>query len=143
MLFAFGDDAQPLPETVRVLDEIVTDYIIETCHAAAQNAALAHRAKIKIDDFKFAMRRDTEKLGKMTEMLAKKKQLDASKKQFDTGEVAPEWGPAAGKRGVKRALAEQSEVDGKGKKAKKTKKSKAAKSKISAADDGDDDMDED
>ena len=29
-LLAFGDNDYPLPETVRVLDEIITDYIIGT-----------------------------------------------------------------------------------------------------------------
>ena len=59
LLFAYGD-TDPLPETIRCLDEIVTDFIIETCHTAAASATYAHRAKIKVDDFKFASTQGSE-----------------------------------------------------------------------------------
>ncbi|KAF2013965.1 transcription initiation factor IID, 18 kDa subunit, partial [Aaosphaeria arxii CBS 175.79] len=85
-LIAFGDDDQPLTETVKCLDEIVTDYIIETCHEAASVAHHARRAKIKLDDFKFMLRRDTAKLGRVSEMLETDKELKRKRKAFDTDE---------------------------------------------------------
>ncbi|KAF2004876.1 TFIID-18kDa-domain-containing protein [Amniculicola lignicola CBS 123094] len=85
-LIAFGDDDKPLPETIKVLDEIVTDFIIETCHEAAAVAHHARRAKIKLDDFKFMLRRDTAKLGRMMEMLDKEKSLKHARKAFETDE---------------------------------------------------------
>ncbi|RAR04489.1 transcription factor tfiid complex subunit taf13 [Stemphylium lycopersici] len=87
-LLAFGDNDYPLPETVRVLDEIITDYIIETCHEAASVAHHARRAKIKLDDFKFMLRRDTSKLGRVSEMLETDKELKRKRKAFDTDEGA-------------------------------------------------------
>jgi transcription initiation factor TFIID subunit 13 len=87
-LLAFGDNDYPLPETVRVLDEIVTDYIIETCHEAASVAHHARRAKIKLDDFKFMLRRDTVKLGRVSDMLETDKELKRKRKAFDTDEGA-------------------------------------------------------
>lgn len=87
-LIAFGDDDHPLPETVKCLDEIVTDYIIETCHEAASVAHHARRAKIKLDDFKFMLRRDTTKLGRVSEMLETDKELKRKRKAFDTDEGA-------------------------------------------------------
>ncbi|KAJ6201688.1 transcription initiation factor IID, 18kD subunit-domain-containing protein [Bipolaris maydis] len=87
-LLAFGDNDYPLPETVRVLDEIITDYIIETCHEAASVAHHARRAKIKLDDFKFMLRRDTGKLGRVSEMLETDKELKRKRKAFDTDEGA-------------------------------------------------------
>lgn len=87
-LLAFGDNDRPLPETVRVLDEIITDYIIETCHEAAAVAHHARRAKIKLDDFKFMLRRDTGKLGRVSEMLETDKELKRKRKAFDTDEGA-------------------------------------------------------
>jgi transcription initiation factor TFIID subunit 13 len=80
-LLAFGDNDYPLPETVRVLDEIVTDYIIESCHEAAAVAHHARRAKIKLDDFKFMLRRDTGKLGRVSEMLETDKELKRKRKK--------------------------------------------------------------
>ncbi|KAF1849708.1 TFIID-18kDa-domain-containing protein [Cucurbitaria berberidis CBS 394.84] len=87
-LLAFGDNDYPLPETVRILDEIITDYIIETCHEAASVAHHARRAKIKLDDFKFMLRRDTGKLGRVSEMLETDKELKRKRKAFDTDEGA-------------------------------------------------------
>ncbi|KAH8726172.1 transcription initiation factor IID, 18kD subunit-domain-containing protein [Phaeosphaeriaceae sp. PMI808] len=87
-LLAFGDNDYPLPETVRVLDEIITDYIIETCHEAASVAHHARRAKIKLDDFKFMLRRDTGKLGRVSDMLETDKELKRKRKAFDTDEGA-------------------------------------------------------
>ena len=36
-LFAFGDDRHPLPETVKVLDEIITEYV---CHNFSRAVSL-------------------------------------------------------------------------------------------------------
>ncbi|KAF2635153.1 TFIID-18kDa-domain-containing protein [Massarina eburnea CBS 473.64] len=87
-LIAYGDSDTPLPTTIRALDEIVTDYIIETCHEAAAVAHHARRQKIKLDDFKFMLRRDTQKLGRVSEMLETDKDLKRKRKAFDTDEGA-------------------------------------------------------
>ena len=85
-LYAFGDDQDPLPETVRVLDEIVTDFIIETCHQAARSATYSNRQKIKVDDFKFAIRNNPAMLGRVQELLGMDKELREARKQFDVPE---------------------------------------------------------
>ena len=86
LLYAFGDDQDPLPETVRVLDEIVTDFIIETCHQAARSATYSNRQKIKVDDFKFAIRGNEAMLGRVQELLGMDKELKEARKQFDMAE---------------------------------------------------------
>ena len=86
LLYGFGDDVNPLPETVRVLDDIVSDFIIETCHGAAQAAQISGRQKIKVDDFKFAIRKNEEMLGRVQELLGMDRELKEARKQFDTGE---------------------------------------------------------
>jgi transcription initiation factor TFIID subunit 13 len=125
-LLAFGDNDYPLPETVRVLDEIVTDYIIESCHEAAAVAHHARRAKIKLDDFKFMLRRDTGKLGRVSEMLETDKELKRKRKAFDTDEGAV----------LQKGDAKEDEVEQKrggeeeGRKKKKKKKEKVKKEKF-------------
>lgn len=74
---------QPYPETLRVLDEIVTDYIIETSHSALQIAAYAGRAKLKLPDFEWVLRRDRKKLGRAQEMRRKMKRIAEEKKGAD------------------------------------------------------------
>ncbi|KAJ5160533.1 Transcription initiation factor TFIID subunit 13 [Penicillium canariense] len=104
LLLAYGDPSphpsfpsEPLPETVRVLDEIVTDFILELCHGAAQVAHHARRQKIKVDDFRFALRRDPNKLGRVQELLRMERELKEARKAFDQNDdqVAKD----AGKKG--------------------------------------------
>ncbi|EXJ80003.1 hypothetical protein A1O3_08289 [Capronia epimyces CBS 606.96] len=78
--------SQPFPETLRVLDEILTDFIIETCHNAVSVATYSGRAKLKLSDFEFVLRRDSIKLGRVQEMFKKKRDIDNKKKLFDTNE---------------------------------------------------------
>ncbi|KAG0639572.1 transcription initiation factor IID, 18kD subunit-domain-containing protein [Tuber brumale] len=83
LMYAFGDDPDPLPESVQVLDEIVTDYIVDMCHDAARMASRGGRNKIKVDDFKFALRKDQRKLGRVEELLIMSKVIADARKQFD------------------------------------------------------------
>jgi transcription initiation factor TFIID subunit 13 len=124
-LLAFGDNDYPLAETVRVLDEIVTDYIIETCHEAASVAHHARRAKIKLDDFKFMLRRDTVKLGRVSDMLETDKELKRKRKAFDTdeGAVLAKDGDDAGGKEKETEKKRRGDDDGEAKpKRKKNKK---------------------
>ncbi|KAL8728959.1 MAG: hypothetical protein Q9166_005054 [cf. Caloplaca sp. 2 TL-2023] len=86
LLYAHGDDKNPLPETVRVVDEITTDFIIETCHAASRHATLSGRQKVKLEDFKFVVRKDERLLGRMTELIGMEKELKEARKGFNTDE---------------------------------------------------------
>ncbi|PGH06175.1 transcription initiation factor TFIID subunit 13 [Blastomyces parvus] len=114
LLHAYGDPAphssypqEPLPETLRVLDEIVTDFIIETCHSAAQCATYSRRQKIKVDDFRFALRRDPVKLGRVQELFRIERELKEARRAFDQND---DQVAASGKKGLEE-LAE-SVVDG-------------------------------
>ncbi|KAI9817654.1 MAG: Transcription initiation factor TFIID subunit 13 [Phylliscum demangeonii] len=83
LMYAYGDDREPLEETVKILDELVTDFIIEMCHEAAVSATLARRQKIKVDDFRFALRTDAVKLGRVQELLHMDKVLKDWRKLFN------------------------------------------------------------
>lgn len=78
------------------------------CHNAAQYANYSRRQKIKVDDFRFALRRDPNKLGRVQELLRMERELKEARKAFDQNDdqVAKD---AAGKK----ALEEVAEsVDG-------------------------------
>ncbi|KAJ4294322.1 hypothetical protein N0V90_008012 [Kalmusia sp. IMI 367209] len=126
-LIAYGDVSTPLPTTIRTLDEIVTDYIIETCHEAAAVASHARRQKIKLDDFKFMLRRDTAKLGRVSELLETDKELKRKRKAFDTDEGAVV-------EGVDEAPAEKGRAKG-GEPGNEAEKRKKKKKKEKKADD--------
>jgi len=66
-----------------VLDQVVTDFIIETCYEAESHARYANRLKLKVDDFQFALRRDSKKLGRVQELLDTERDLKNKRKVFD------------------------------------------------------------
>lgn len=84
LLTAHGDVPNPLPETIKVLDEIATEFIQGLSFEATRVAHHANRQKVKFEDFQFAMRRDPALLGKVQEMLDKKVELTEARKAFDT-----------------------------------------------------------
>ena len=61
----------------------MTDFILEICHNAQQYANYSRRQKIKVDDFRFALRRDPNKLGRVQELLRMERELREARKAFD------------------------------------------------------------
>ncbi|KAK4235947.1 transcription initiation factor IID, 18kD subunit-domain-containing protein [Achaetomium macrosporum] len=82
LLYAHGDVRAPLSETVRVLDEIVTEFIQGVSFEAMRVAHHAGRQKVKFEDFEFAMRRNPVYMGKIRETFEKKKEIEAARKNF-------------------------------------------------------------
>ena len=118
LLYAYGDTTphhsfpqEPNNETVRVLDEVVTDFIIETCHEAAQVASYAGRQKVKVDDFRFTLRRDPIKLGRVQELFRLERELKEARRAFDQNDDRVGSGL---KDAAKAELGELAETDGGG-----------------------------
>lgn len=95
MLYGFGApmppagtsiNSKPNSETIRVLDEIVTDFIIETCHNAVAVASYSGRTKLKLDDFQSVIRKDPAKLGRMKGLFEAKRSIEQQKKLAQMGE---------------------------------------------------------
>ncbi|KAJ5289442.1 Phospholipid methyltransferase [Penicillium atrosanguineum] len=68
------------------------------CHGAAQVAHHARRQKIKVDDFRFSLRRDPNKLGRVQELLRMERELKEARKAFDQNDDQVAKG--AGKKGA-------------------------------------------
>lgn len=149
MLYAFGAPSHPdltlgplpdqtrshdpdrhkqYPETVRVLDEILTDFIIETCHDAVAIATYSGRAKLKLADFEWAIRKDARKLGHVHAMMQKKRALDSERKAFDVAAVGGEPQKLAvdNLQGLGEAVGEEGTGKGKGRGRGRRKKRKTA-----------------
>lgn len=56
---------------------------MDMCHDAARSAAQARRNKIKVDDFKYALRKDKRKLGRVEELLVMSKVIAEARRQFE------------------------------------------------------------
>ncbi|KAI0384910.1 TFIID-18kDa-domain-containing protein [Hypomontagnella monticulosa] len=83
LLYAYGDVQEPLPETVRVLDEIVTEFLEGVCFEASRHAQVAGRQKLKFDDFEFALRRNPQYLGRVKSMIEKRQKIKEMRRTFD------------------------------------------------------------
>jgi transcription initiation factor TFIID subunit 13 len=79
LLYGHGDVKHPLPETVRVLDEMVTDFIQGVSFEATRAAHHAGRQKVKFEDFEFAMRKNPLFTGKVQEVFEKKREIDRAR----------------------------------------------------------------
>ncbi|KAI5360010.1 Putative transcription initiation factor IID, subunit 13, histone-fold [Septoria linicola] len=128
LLYAFGDSTtSPLPTTISVLDEILADFIIETCHAAALCASYSRRQKIKIDDFRWVLRQNPALLGRVNEQLFREKYIKNQRRLVDFD--------AYGKEGAAE-LADIAAQGGAEKDMKAGKKGRGRKKKRKAEDEG-------
>lgn len=82
LLYAYGDVAQPMQQTSHCLDELVTAYLVDVCNSALKTSQNSQRNKIKLDDFKFVLRKDPIKLARAEELIATNKLIIEAKKQF-------------------------------------------------------------
>lgn len=86
LLYAHGDVKNPLPETVRVLDEILTDFMQSIAFEATRAAHYSGRQKIKYEDFEFAFRKNPAFLGKVQEVFEKQREIKKAREILRDGE---------------------------------------------------------
>ncbi|XP_031486979.1 transcription initiation factor TFIID subunit 13 isoform X1 [Nymphaea colorata] len=84
MMYGFGDDPNPLPETVALVEDIVVEYITDMVHKA--QVVASKRGKLLTEDFLFLIRKDTPKLHRCTELLSMNEELKQARKAFEVDE---------------------------------------------------------
>uniref|UniRef100_A0A0C9RP39 Transcription initiation factor TFIID subunit 13 n=1 Tax=Wollemia nobilis TaxID=56998 RepID=A0A0C9RP39_9CONI len=84
MMYGYGDDPNPLPESVSLMEDIVIDYITDMVHKAQDIAS--KRGKLLTEDFLFLLRKDMPKLNRCTELLAMNEELKRARKAFEVDE---------------------------------------------------------
>ncbi|CEQ39451.1 SPOSA6832_00964 [Sporobolomyces salmonicolor] len=106
MMYGFGDD-NPAPDTINVMEELVIEHITDVCMQAHRIST--NRGKIKVDDFRFALRRDPKKLARIEELLFMQEEIARARRgdnlmdyaepedvQAAAGKKGPAGGAAAG-----------------------------------------------
>ncbi|KAL3834095.1 hypothetical protein ACJIZ3_008831 [Penstemon smallii] len=78
MMYGFGDDANPLPETVALVEDIVVEYVTNLVHKAEDVAT--KRGNLFAKDFLFLIRKDLPKLNRCTELLSLDEDIKQAKK---------------------------------------------------------------
>lgn len=84
MMYGFGDDPDPMPETVSLVEDILLDYITDTIHKA-QDVAV-RRGKLATEDVMFLVRKDARKFARVKELLAMNEELKRARKAFEVDE---------------------------------------------------------
>ncbi|KAK6932959.1 Transcription initiation factor IID, subunit 13 [Dillenia turbinata] len=84
MMYGFGDDQNPLPETVALVEDIVVEYVTDVVHKAQEFAS--KRGKLLTEDFLYLIRKDYPKLNRCTELLSMNEELKQARKAFEVDE---------------------------------------------------------
>ncbi|XP_027367001.1 transcription initiation factor TFIID subunit 13 [Abrus precatorius] len=84
MMYGFGDDPNPLPESVALMEDIVVEYVTELVHKAQDIGS--QRGKLSVEDFLYLIRKDMPKLNRCTELLSMNEELKQARKVFESDE---------------------------------------------------------
>nr|AAW27302.1 SJCHGC03580 protein [Schistosoma japonicum] len=83
MLYAFGDDENPLPETVSLVEDITVRHILEMTKKALK---VGRPGKISVEDVTYLVRRDPKKFSRVKELLLLSEELRRARKAFEEDE---------------------------------------------------------
>lgn len=84
MMYGFGDDPDPIPETVSLVEDILVDYVTDMVHKAQDIAS--RRGKLTTEDLMFLVRKDARKFARVKELLAMNEELKRARKAFEVDE---------------------------------------------------------
>lgn len=84
MMYGFGDDPDPMPETVLLVEDILLDYVTDMIHKAQEVAS--RRGKLTTEDIMFLVRKDSRKFTRVKELLAMNEELKRARKAFEVDE---------------------------------------------------------
>ncbi|CAO3632831.1 unnamed protein product [Mucor fragilis] len=87
-MYGFGDVANPAADSIAVMDDLVIDYITEMCQKASGVAE--NRGKVRVEDFKFVLRKDAKKLARVEELLYMSEDIRRAKQLFEEKEMEAE-----------------------------------------------------
>ncbi|KAI8907825.1 transcription initiation factor IID, 18kDa subunit [Gorgonomyces haynaldii] len=82
LMYGFGDQQQPLQETVDIMDELLEWFIKDLA-----DEALKHSTRVKTNDFLNALKDDPKKLARAHELLTLDKELKLARAAFDVQEM--------------------------------------------------------
>ncbi|AWU75856.1 hypothetical protein CAS74_004668 [Pichia kudriavzevii] len=88
LLYAYGDSASPNIETIHMLEDCVTSYLIDVITEANSVRKLQKRSKFAESDLKFALRGEPVKLGRMEDLSVLSKEITRANRMFDVSEKA-------------------------------------------------------
>ncbi|KAF9984553.1 hypothetical protein BGZ65_000161 [Modicella reniformis] len=92
LMYGFGDVPNPSNDAVGVLEDMLVEYLTDTCIQAA--AVADKRGKVNVEDFKFVLRKDAKKRARVEELLYMNEDIRRAKKIADIPELDSSKGGA-------------------------------------------------
>ena len=84
VLYGYGDEYNPLPETVSLMNQIVQEYILavtdEACDVAAEHG-VKPGGKLEVESVLYVMRRDERKSQRIKELLSMQREITETRNQ--------------------------------------------------------------
>ncbi|CAO3585643.1 unnamed protein product [Absidia cylindrospora] len=87
LMYGFGDVPNPSADSIALMDDLVIDYITEMCQKVSKVSE--SRGKLRVEDFKFVLRKDPKKLARVEELLYMNEDIRKAKQLFDEKEMDP------------------------------------------------------
>jgi len=86
LMYGFGDDRNPANDTVNVMEEILTEYIVDVCSTAL---GPTRKSRLSVDDIRRVLARpaDAKKLARMEELLFMQEEIKRAREQFPDNEL--------------------------------------------------------
>ncbi len=85
MMYGFGDDCHPFPETIMLMEDLVIDFIAEVTEKSM--AAATKKGRLHEKDLQWAIRKDRKKYARVKELLYMADELKKARKSFDEKEM--------------------------------------------------------
>ncbi|KAF9154555.1 hypothetical protein BG015_000631 [Linnemannia schmuckeri] len=92
LMYGFGDVPNPANDAVGVLEDMLIEYLTDTCTQAA--AVADKRGKVNVEDFKFVLRKDAKKRARVDELLYMNEDIRRAKRIADIPELDSSKGGA-------------------------------------------------
>lgn len=87
LMYAFGDNPNPLPTTVSLLETLLIQYLTETIALAMTvNNKTVDTGKLRQEDLLFVVRKDEKKRGRVEELLFMNRELQKARRAFEMDE---------------------------------------------------------
>ena len=83
-MYGFGDAAQPLPESLALVESLVQQYVVGMSEKAAEIASL--RGRLDAECFIYAVKNDKEKYQRVQELLKAHEEIKEAKRNNVTDE---------------------------------------------------------
>jgi transcription initiation factor TFIID subunit 13 len=88
MLYGFGDDPNPHPDSLQLVQDLTLSYLSTFLHDCLSVSQQAGSAKVRLEDIMYVLRKDEKKRARVEELLFMNEELKKARRAFEVEEGA-------------------------------------------------------